>query len=86
MVRDVQSTIQKTLTTLHAEKAKIDRQISTLQTALAALSDQSQRNGTAPGHRRKMSADARKAIGRRMKAYWAKRRADAAKGKAKRTR
>ena len=81
MVSEVQSTIRKTLTTLHEKKAKIDRQISALQAALAALSDPNQRNGAAPSSRRKMSPAARKLIAQRMKAYWAKRRAKVVKAK-----
>lgn len=78
MADNVRSTLQKALTQLTAEKAHIDRNIVALETALGALGG---RRGGSRGmpRRRRMSSAARKAIGRRMKAYWAKRRAKRSK-------
>ena len=73
MVDNVRSTIRKALTRLNAEKARIDQQIYALKTALSGLGRRPQ--GTGAWRRRRLSAAARKAIAKRMKAYWAKRRA-----------
>jgi hypothetical protein len=73
MAEDVRSIIRKTLAKLNSEKARIDRQIAALQTALSGLGGRIQMKG-ARSRGRRMSAAARKAIGERMKAYWAKRR------------
>jgi hypothetical protein len=80
MPDNVRSTLQKALTKLMAEKAHIDRNIAALQTALGALAGGRDGTRSRGRRRRRMSADARKAIGRRMKAYWAKRRATSVKG------
>ena len=68
------------MTSLTSDRDRVDRQIAAIQAALAAMNGR--RLGGADGvgirrGRRRMSAAARKAIGRRMKAYWAKRRAQA---------
>ena len=80
MAKDIRSTLRKALTSLQSQTAKIDRQISGLEMALGALARAPQTNPS-PRRRRRMSAATRKAIGKRMKAYWSKRRA-AGKGKA----
>ena len=82
MADQISSTLRKALGKLAAQKAHLDRQISAIEAALGALGGGLPRaNG---GRSRKgMSPAARRAIGKRMKAYWAKRRADAAKGKPK---
>ena len=77
MANDIQRVIEKALTKLQSEKSRIDRQISALKTALAAVRNTASHNGAAPKSRRKMSAEARKAVAKRMKVYWAKRRAAA---------
>lgn len=74
MADNVSSIVRKALANLNSEKARLDRQIAALEGALGGL-DGRARRGAAPRRRRKMSAAARKAIGVRMKAYWAKRRA-----------
>lgn len=74
MATDVRSALRKTLDSLKSDRSKIDGQITALQTALGALDGQ-RRTGAPRRRRSKMSAEARKAIGKRMKAYWAKRRA-----------
>ena len=82
MLVDVQGTVRKAIQQLEAEKRRIDAQITALQRALANAN--SQRRVRAPGRRRmRMGPAARRAVSQRMKAYWAKRRAAAAKGKGK---
>jgi hypothetical protein len=85
MATDVVGTLRRALAELRIEKTRVDRHISVMATALGALNGQRPVGGP-PQRRRRMSPDARKAIGQRMKAYWAKRRAATAKGKAKRAR
>jgi hypothetical protein len=84
MADEVSTTLRKALGKLNSQRAHLDRQIAALESALGVLGRQPQTNG--PRARRGMSAAARRAIGRRMKAYWAKRRESAAKGKAKTTK
>lgn len=74
-------TLRKALVKLAAQKAQLDGQISAIEAALSALGGSPRAN--AARSRKGMSPAARRAIGKRMKAYWAKRRADAAKGKSK---
>jgi hypothetical protein len=71
---------RKALAKLTSEKTRIDRQISALQTTLGALGRRMHVKG-ARNRGRRMSAAARKAIGERMKTYWAKRRAKSKKSK-----
>ena len=78
MADDVRSTLQKALTKLTAERTHIDRNISALKTALGSLAG-GRGGNRGQRRRRRMSAAARRAIGQRMKAYWAKRRAKSAK-------
>ena len=75
MTKEVKTAIQTALAQLGAEKSRLERQIAGLRAALGALGNQAD-EAVSPT-RRKMSAKARKAIGKRMKAYWAKRRVDA---------
>ena len=82
MANDITATLRKALGKLTSQKQRLDRQISAIETALGALGGRS-RQANGPGGGRRMSPAARRAIGRRMKAYWAKRKAEAAKGKAK---
>jgi len=79
MANDITTTLRKALGKLTLEKARLDRQITAIQTALGALGRSPQANGARGG--RKMSPAARRAVGKRMRAYWAKRRAEAAKAK-----
>jgi len=80
MANDITATLRKALGQLSSQKEKLDRQIAAIEAALGALGRSPQ--GAAPRRGgRRMSAAARRAVGRRMKAYWAKRRADATKGK-----
>lgn len=78
MPTDVRSTLRKALSQLKAEKSRIDGQITAVQTALTALNGRRPMSGKALAPRRRlrtMSAAGRKAVAKRMKAYWAKRRA-----------
>jgi Arc/MetJ-type ribon-helix-helix transcriptional regulator len=83
---DVSATLRKALGELEAERARIERQIAALKAALgesggARRGRPAGRRGRPPGaatkqrRRRKFSAAQRKEVSRRMKAYWAKRRA-----------
>jgi len=89
MLPKVMAPLRKALGQLEAEKQRIDREIAAVRAALAALGDT--RRGMAPSpprakpKRGRMSTAARRAVSQRMKAYWAKRRAAAAKGKARGT-
>lgn len=74
-------TLRKALGKLTAQKAQLDGQVAAIEAALDALGGSPRADGARS--RKGMSPAARKAIGKRMKAYWAKRRADAAKGKSK---
>ena len=87
---DIDQTLQQAITRLQQEKQRIDRQITALETAMNSLNaggirSDVRRGQPAKGRKRgrsRMSPAERKAIGRRMKAYWAKRKAAAAKQKA----
>jgi len=86
MAIDLTKTLRKALAELQVERDRISDQIAAIRTVLAAGGTRRQRGETRSGTRRKrprkrMSAAARKAVSRRMKEYWAKRRAGAAKGK-----
>jgi len=91
MAIDVTKTLQKALVELQAERERIFKQSVAIQKVLAAGG--SRRRPAVRGQaasrgkraRKTMSAAARKAMSRRMKAYWAKRRAASAKGKARGT-
>ena len=88
MAIDVTKTLQKALVELQAEQEKISAQIKAIQNVLAAGGS---RRGSAKGtvasrgkrQRKSMSAATRKAVSRRMKAYWAKRKGAKPKGTAK---
>ncbi len=86
MAIDITKTLRKALVELQAEQRKISGQIAAIEKVLAADSrgrqrrrGRVQRPGKVAGKR--MSAAARKAVSRRMKASWAKRKAEAAKGR-----
>jgi hypothetical protein len=86
MATDVNKTLRKVLTNLEREWAKIDRQIVAIRNALAVAEAGGVRGRQAATPRKPkgtpvMSAAARKAVSRRMKAYWAKRKAEAARTK-----
>ena len=79
MIKSVQSSLNKALKQLHAEKSRIERQISALSAALGHLGGKAAAGPRGRRKRSKMSASQKRAVSVRMKAYWAKRRA--AKGK-----
>ena len=86
MAIDVSKALRRSLTDLRTERARVDRQIAAIETALSALGSPTARAaGRGKGARkRQMSASARRVVSQRMKAYWAKRRAAApAKGSKK---
>jgi len=85
---DVRRPLRAALVKLKAERERIDNQIDGIQRALSVLSGEPQAKKGGPAIRRRtrrpaMSAKTRQALSRRMKAYWAKRKAAAAKEKAK---
>ena len=89
---DVTTALKVALSKLTAEKQRIERQTAAIQEAIRAINganvgqrSSSTRVVTRGGKRgrRRMSLDERKAVARRMKAYWAKRRGGASKGKRK---
>ena len=91
MTVDVGSIIQKALSELRAERAKIDRQISGLEDVLledgasqtSTGGDTTSTGGQVKRKRKPMSKAARLAIGKRMKASWARRKAAAKKTRKK---
>ncbi len=81
------TTLRKALTELEAERQRIEEQIGALKGILAPGEGRRRRGRTRrvtprKPARRGMSAAARRVASQRMKAYWAKRREQAAKGKA----
>jgi len=89
---DVISTLREALSKLTAEKQRIERQAAALQDALRAVNGASVSRPSTDSRvatrrtkqrSRRMSPAARKAVSARMKAYWAKRRGRASKGKKK---
>jgi hypothetical protein len=78
-------TLRKALVQLEAERGRVDRQIVGIRQILAGTEGGQARRVSTPRQartRRPVSAKARKALSKRMKAYWAKRRAEAPKSKA----
>ena len=82
MANDITATLRRELGKLTSQRRRLDQQVSALETALGALG-RSPQAARRRGGRRTMSPAARRAVGKRMRAYWAKRKADAARGKAK---
>jgi len=89
---DVADTLRDALSKLTAEKRRIERQAAAIQDALRAVNganDDRPSSGPrvatrgANQRRRRMSPAARKVISASMKAYWAKSRGGASKGKRK---
>jgi hypothetical protein len=83
MAMDVDKTLQQVLRQLEAERGLLDQRIA----AVRAVVDGSSRSTSvaeAP-RRRRMSPAARREVSRRMKRYWAKRRAGDTKAGAART-
>jgi hypothetical protein len=74
MVQDVKDVLKRTLARLEVEKARTEKQIKAIKSALGALGAASP-HAAGRRERRRMSAAERRRVSRRMKAYWAKRRA-----------
>jgi hypothetical protein len=76
---DVKTSLNRALKALHVDRARIERQIEAVTSALSALGGGAGRAaktaGAGRGGKRKMSAAQKRAVSVRMKAYWAKRRA-----------
>ena len=89
MLPNLMAPLRKALRQLETEKQRIDREISAIWAALQALDATGRARPAASARpkprRRRMSATARRAVSQRMKAYWVKRRAGAAKSKARGT-
>lgn len=88
MALTVTASVRNALRTLEGERKRIDRQIDALRGVLRVFPGGGDTAApaapAAPARkRRRMSAAARKAASLRMKAYWAKRREQAAKAKGK---
>ena len=83
MALNLTTPLRKALHQLEAEKQRIDREITAVRAALAALGDRRGRTPAsvprAKARQHGMSLAARRAVSRRMKAYWAKRRAASTK-------
>ena len=81
---NVMPTLRKAVRELEAEKARIDRQLTAIRGLLGSLDNAKSRAAGVTRQirtrqRRRMSAAARRAVSHRMKTYWAKRKAAAAK-------
>ena len=76
-VESTQAVLKKTLSQLVAQKARTEKEIKAVQTALAAIGITSP-NLVARRKRRPMSTAERRSVSRRMKTYWAKKRANKA--------
>lgn len=79
----IRTMLRKKVTELESARSRVDRELAAIRGALEALGGTGRsRNApnVSPRKRRAMSPAARRAVGRRMKAYWAKRRAETAKG------
>ncbi len=90
MPTDINQTLNRALRELEAERHRLERQIGALRTALGATNGAGvARVSVASRARRRrgtMTAAQRAEVGRRMKAYWAKRRAEKAAAAKKTTK
>jgi anti-sigma factor RsiW len=68
--------LNQALKALHADRARIEKQIDAVTSAISSLGGAAVRAAKTAGRRgrRKMNAAQKKAVSLRMKAYWAKRR------------
>ncbi len=88
MASDISKILRKALGKLQAERKRIEQQIGAIESALMTLGGRRRRGGSRAASRKKrsrkaMSVAARKAVSRRMKAYWTKRKAEEGKAKEK---
>ena len=77
---DIRLPLRQALKQLQSERSRIDHQISTLTDALSKIGRGAPGRGATVGKRakrvhHKMSAAQKRAVSKRMKAYWAKKRA-----------
>ena len=79
MPMDVEKTLRGALAALKAERDRIERRIGALE---GILNPDGLLRGGARRRKRRMSPAGRKALSRRMKAYWAKRKSQKSKSKA----
>jgi hypothetical protein len=80
MAETAQLALQRTLSSLTAEKARIEKEIQVVRAALTALGVSSP-NLVTRRHRKPMTKAERNSVSKRMKRYWAKRRAQEKKVK-----
>jgi len=82
---DIRKPLQSALSRLKVEKQRIDQQIEAIEGALklnGSRAEKEERRSSRSG-RKPMSAAERRAVSRRMRAYWAKRRGGSGKRKVK---
>jgi hypothetical protein len=82
MPDEIRIILRKKIAQLESERRRVARELEAIRGALAVLNGDrrgQRRSDAAPRRRRPMSDAARRAVGKRMKAYWAKRRAEKAK-------
>jgi hypothetical protein len=78
MIESAQIALRKTLRHLLTQQARIEKEIQAVKIALAAVGGTTVTPSAkllARRHRKPMTAAEKKSVSRRMKAYWAKRRA-----------
>ena len=73
-MESAQVVLQRTLTHLLAQRSKVDKEIKAVQTALVGMGVRSPRLAVRR-KRKPMTTAERKSVSRRMKAYWARQRA-----------
>lgn len=85
MPTTVDRILQSALSQLKAERDKLDRRIGAIESALSDSKADRPVSAQPKGSqgRRRVSEATRKVIARKVKAYWAKRKASAGKGGAK---
>ncbi len=72
---NIDQTLRTGLKKLRGDRERLDRQITAIEEALRVVNGAAPTSGPRGRERKGMSPTARKAISRRMKAYWAKRKA-----------
>jgi hypothetical protein len=75
MADSVRSSLKRALGQLLGERTRLERQISAVTAALGEVGARVARRQSHAVRRRRMSASQKRAVSKRMKAYWAKRRA-----------
>jgi histone H1/5 len=75
---DIDRTLRQALGELEAERQRLDQRIAAIRSALDGAVPATAPTARSP-RRRRMNSAARQEVSRRMKAYWAKRRAEKAR-------